>query len=285
MPFIKHKLGNTYYISKGKSKLPPLIALHGGPGSGHKNLTGLFDLATNRKVYLYDQIGCGKSSKLKKERYTIDTFVEELIIIKKKLGIDQFHLFGTSWGTTLALEYYLATKDQDCLSITFQSPLFASNDWKNDAVELIRRLPAKTQKVIQYCHEIGATDSAVYREAMAKYYSRHVCRNPEGLKSILNKNDPFGRDIYHSMWGPSEFEPTGSLKNYSRVKSLSKVIVPSLVVCGKYDEARPETVRTYADLMPNSTFKIIPKASHVIMKENKEALLKVLKTHIAAYDQ
>lgn len=284
MPYIKHKLGQTFYLSKGRNKRPPLIALHGGPGSGHNSLINLFDLAEDRKVYVYDQIGCGKSSKLKSSKYAISTFVEELCILKKKWGIEQFHLFGTSWGTTLALEYYLSTKDTDCLSITFQSPLFSSHDWKNDAKKLISYLPKKHQKIIRYCHEIGATDSSVYKDAMHEYYRRHVCRNPEGLKAIFSRNDPDGKTIYTTMWGPSEFEPTGLLKKYDRINQLKNIDIPSLLVCGKYDEARPETVSAYADRMQNATFKVIPKSSHVILRENKEPLLRIVNKHIYQYD-
>ncbi len=271
-------------MSKGKDNLAPLITLHGGPGSGHKNLVELFTLATDRKVYLYDQIGCGKSSKLNKNKYSIETFVEELKILKRKWGVAKFHLLGTSWGTTLALEYYLATHDPDCLSIIFQSPLFSAKDWQNDANNLISKLPVKQQKILAYCHEIGATDASVYKEAMKEYYKKHVCRNAIALDRMMKEKNPNGRDIYQSMWGPSEFKATGILKRYDRVSSLNKIKIPSLLICGKYDEARPETVRRYTSMIPNSTFSLIPRSSHVILKENPQPMLSSIKQHLNGVD-
>jgi proline iminopeptidase len=284
MPYIEQKFGKTYYISKGNGGLPPLIALHGGPGSGHKNQKSILSLAKGRKVYLYDQIGCGKSSPIAEKMYSISTFVEELKLLKKKWGVEKFHLFGSSWGTTLALEYYLSTKDPDCLSLTFQSPLFSTKDWQRDADILIEKLPKKDQKVIAYCHEIGATDSKVYKESMLKYYSKHVCRDKDALKRLMASKNTNGKKIYEAMWGPSEFKATGSLKNYNRVPDLKQVKIPSLIICGKYDEARPETARKYVSKMPNAQLKVISNASHVILREQPADLLKMIEKHIVKND-
>jgi pimeloyl-ACP methyl ester carboxylesterase len=87
MPYIKHKFGQTWFQAKGKkTKKLPIIALHGGPGGTHVGMKALFDLANERKVYLYDQIGSGKSSITTKKHWTIKTFVEELKLLKKSMG-------------------------------------------------------------------------------------------------------------------------------------------------------------------------------------------------------
>lgn len=60
--YVPFKGYRTYYkivgkLEKGK---PPLLVLHGGPGSAHNYLLGLSELANHgRQVIFYDQLGGG----------------------------------------------------------------------------------------------------------------------------------------------------------------------------------------------------------------------------------
>ena len=161
-------------------------------------------------------------------------------------------------------------------SLIFQSPLFNAMEWRKDGRRLIRGLPKATQKIINSCHEIGATDSRVYKEAMFQYYLKHVLRNKSKLKKKMSSDDPHGRAIYAHMWGVSEFEPTGTLKNFDRVADLSKIQVPSLIVCGEYDEATPKTSLRYANRIEDCSFEVIQGASHSIWSEQPARIRRVI---------
>ena len=84
----------------------PIIFLHGGPGGGcHIEHRQLFD-PKKYHVILFDQRGCGRS----KPHASIENnkpldSVNDIERIRKHLGIEQWHLFGGSWGSTLALLY------------------------------------------------------------------------------------------------------------------------------------------------------------------------------------
>ena len=72
MPYVRHRFGKTYFRAQGKKSAGiPFVALHGGPGgtSGINEL--FFKLARNRKVYIYDQIGGGRSSPTPKSKWTM----------------------------------------------------------------------------------------------------------------------------------------------------------------------------------------------------------------------
>ncbi len=79
MPKFTTKLGTTYYIKKGRlgDKLP-VIACHGGPGGTHASVKPILELATDRQVVVYDQIGSGLSSDIPKSKWTIETFCKNL---------------------------------------------------------------------------------------------------------------------------------------------------------------------------------------------------------------
>lgn len=279
MPYFKNSLGNTFYFTKGKSnkKNAPLICLHGGPGGTHLSLYSLSWLGDQRKVVLYDQIGSGNSDSLITKDMKISTFVKNLEDLLEHLKIDSFHLLGSSWGTTLALEYYLRKKGKGVLSLTFQSPMFSTKLWERDANRLIKSLPAPTQKVIKYCQEVGATDSKVYKEAVKKFYAKHVFRLKKrpawAPPRILNYH---GEKVYQRMWGPSEFCATGTLKKYDRTKDLTKIKVPTLFIVGQYDEATPETAKSFSKKIKGSQVSVIKGASHSIFTEKpKEAQKKL----------
>jgi len=287
MPFVDHKLGQTYFQSRGSKRLKglPIVCLHGGPGGHSRFMDGMFKLADERRVFIYDQLGGGRSSETDKKRWTVPTFVKELELLVDHWGLERFHLFGGSWGTTLALEYYLARKNRKRVaSLLFQSPMFSAADWQSDANKLIRGMPPEAQKVIRYCQEIGATDATVYQEAMELYYAQHVCRNKARTKKASKIKNANGNRIYEHMWGASEFSATGTLKEYDRVDDLVKINCPTLLVCGQYDEARPETAKRYSHRISQASFAKIDNASHAIMAEQPRKMIRVLRKFLADVD-
>ena len=289
MPYTDTPLGRTWYESRGRKSSPgvPLICLHGGPGGSSRRMQPLLNLArsktTQRRVFIYDQLGGGRSSASPKSRWTTKTFVRELNTLAKLWELDEFHLFGASWGTTLALEFALA-HPKKVRSLVFQSPMFSAADWQADADRLIAKLPAKTRKVIRYCHEIGATDAQVYQDAMYEYYARHVCRNKTRLQAMFSDSNPNGAKVYQHMWGPSEFKATGTLREYDQTHRLTELSQPALVICGEHDEAQPATGRRYTKQLTNAAFTEIKGASHAILAEKPKQLLRAIDAFIAQHD-
>ncbi|MEC3980636.1 prolyl aminopeptidase [Amycolatopsis sp. H20-H5] len=89
----------------------PVVVLHGGPGSGMAPMTRRhFDPAAYR-IILFDQRGAGRSTPHIGEpdvdlaANTLWHLVADMELLRKKLGIERWQLFGGSWGATLALAY------------------------------------------------------------------------------------------------------------------------------------------------------------------------------------
>ncbi|HYU75049.1 MAG TPA: hypothetical protein VEL31_20470 [Ktedonobacteraceae bacterium] len=55
--------GLVWYQIVNPGKGIPLLTLHGGPGFPHDYLEPLQQLADERPVIFYDQLGCGKSER------------------------------------------------------------------------------------------------------------------------------------------------------------------------------------------------------------------------------
>ena len=284
MPYIERPLGKTWYTQRGaRQKNIPLIALHGGPGSAHYAMKAYLTLAHSRPVFIYDQLGCGRSGVTSPKKWNIATFVRELDFLLTAWNITRYHLLSASWGGTLALEHSLRRHRPGLVSLILQSALVSAVDWQRDANRLVRALPAKTQKVIRYCHEIEATDSQVYKDAVMTFNTRHVLRNKTELKKKRPKNDN-GAKIYQHMWGHSEFQATGTLKHLDRAKDLPKIRVPTLFVCGEHDEATPRTQRRYHAQVKDARLEVIPNASHLITKEKPATLNRIVGRFLAQND-
>ncbi len=84
----------------------PILFLHGGPGGGTGAKQRRFFDPSHYRIILIDQRGCGKSKPLgETKKNTTNNLVNDIELIRKKLNIKAWILFGGSWGSTLALAY------------------------------------------------------------------------------------------------------------------------------------------------------------------------------------
>lgn len=99
-------LHEVYYEICGNPSGVPVVFLHGGPGSGCNPTQRRFFDPKHYQIILIDQRGCGRSKPLgeTKNNTTMD-LVSDIDLIRQKLGIDKWLVFGGSWGSTLALAY------------------------------------------------------------------------------------------------------------------------------------------------------------------------------------
>lgn len=242
----------------------------------------------DRGLIFYDQVGAGRSSELSPRHQTLKTLVADLEHLVDRLKIERFHLLGTSWGGSLALEYYFRTRGKGVASLILQSPLVSTSSWAKDADRLLRTLTPEHQKIIRNCLEVGATDSKVYQEAEKAYYKRYVYRGkPDPVKERYQKRFPnlHGKELYMNMWGPSEFRATGSLKSFDREKDLGKIKVPTLFIAGQYDEATPKTLAKFAKKVPDGRLEVIKNASHAILSEKPQAMARIVSKFVTSVDQ
>lgn len=95
-----------YYEQCGNPEGIPVVVLHGGPGGGCSPGMRRFFRPDIYRVILFDQRGCGRSRPhASVENNTTHHLIADIEAIREKLGIDQWIVFGGSWGATLSLLY------------------------------------------------------------------------------------------------------------------------------------------------------------------------------------
>ncbi|HEU4770275.1 MAG TPA: prolyl aminopeptidase [Pyrinomonadaceae bacterium] len=95
-----------YYEQCGTPNGKPVVFLHGGPGAGLvPDYRRFFDPQAYR-IILFEQRGAGRSTPhASLEDNTTWHLVEDIERIREQFGIEQWLVFGGSWGSTLALAY------------------------------------------------------------------------------------------------------------------------------------------------------------------------------------
>ncbi|AWX42905.1 Proline iminopeptidase [Metamycoplasma cloacale] len=100
------ELHSIYYQEFGNPNGTPIVFVHGGPGGGCSDSSSQFFDHNYYRIILFDQRGCGKSIPSAEIREnTTWELVEDMEKLRKFLNIDQWILFGGSWGSTLSLIY------------------------------------------------------------------------------------------------------------------------------------------------------------------------------------
>lgn len=283
--------GRAYVRVNGdlKGPRPPIVMLHGGPGSSHWYFVNATALADERAVILYDQLDSGRSDTPDDPaNWLLPRFVMELEAIRTHLRIPRWHVYGASWGGTVALEY-AARRPKELGGLVLQSPLVSTATWLRDAQLLKDAMPPAVRDLLDKCDVPGAAPKADCDAATAAFYDAHVrLRAPPPEIAAYRSAMPrsFSDGIYNHMWGRAEFTSSGTLRDYDGEALLAKLdAARTLFVAGEFDEARPETVALFAQTVPGgAAFAKIADAAHSIVNDNPAALLGVLRPWLAGVD-
>ena len=284
--------GETYYELWGdlSSSKPPLICLHGGPGVPHQYLLPISLIYEDHgiPVLMYDQIGCGGSTRFKdkmgdKEFWTPELFMAELDNLKAHLGIKEFDLLGQSWGGMLAGQYAI-TQPKGLRKVIIADSPSDMKVWVKVANELRKALPEDVQETLERCEKEGKTGSEEYEAAVMVFYQRHLCRLDPFAQELLDSFEQLKEDntVYETMNGPSEFYVIGTLKEWSITEELKQITEKTcpgglLVLNGYHDEAQDETTVPYF-FQPSCRTKWVrfPLSSHLPQLEETEKFMEAL---------
>lgn len=279
MPFMGQ---HTYYRTVGeRTDKAPLILLHGGPGSTHNYFEVLDRVAEEdgRMLVMYDQIGCGNSYvDGRPELWKAETWVNELIALRKHLGLDTCHLLGQSWGGMLLLTYICGYEHSGVKSGILSSTLPASWLWGIEQARMIKELPEEYQEAIKTATETGDYSNDIYQRAEEEYMLRHAAGkpDPDGPECLLREKRA-GRESYVVGWGPNEYTPMGTLKDYDVIDKLKDIKEPCLVINGGNDLCTPYIAKVMYDNIPNSRWELFRECRHMCFVEDNDHYVEVLK--------
>jgi len=296
-------LHTIYWEECGNPTGVPVLFLHGGPGAGCSPEHRRFFDPQHYRIVLFDQRGAGRSTPHGETRNnTTAHLVRDIEALREMLKISQWHVFGGSWGSTLALAY-AQTHPPACLSLTLRGIFllqayevdwfvhgmrnFAPQAWK----EFVEFLPESLRGDLcdgywtQLNHELPEIRAAA-ANSWAGYEAKSVSlRFPtpsaapsasklvggSGTTSTTASPSAVGlaRLEVHYMRS-NQFVPNDALlRGVERVRHI-----PCAIVQGKYDLLCPPiTAVALHEAWPESTLHIIEDAGHSAFEPGIRAAL------------
>ena len=280
IPYLGYR---TYYRIAGDpgSRKTPLLLLHGGPGSTHNYFEVLDRLSEEdgRQIISYDQLGCGRSFlDGHPELWTMETWLGELTTVREALDLGEVILLGQSWGGMLLLEYICRHPHPGVKGIVLSSTLPSAKLWALEQARMLRQLPEELQAIIRQAVDSGDFTSADYRAAEEYFMTLHAAgKYGEGDPECLTRPARHGEECYLTAWGPNEFTPTGTLKDFDVTEELGRIDVPVLITSGGNDLCTPYIAKVMHDAIPSSRWELFRDCRHMCFVEANEEYCALLR--------
>ena len=268
-----------YWEECGNPDGVPVLFLHGGPGAGlspqHRQF---FDPAYYR-IVLFDQRGAGQSTPLGEYRdNTTPLLIGDIERLRELMGVEQWLVFGGSWGSTLALAYGQAHPER-CTGFVLRGIFLCTPseiDWFLNGIQwffpkeyaaFIDPIPLaeRGDLLAAYCARLFSDDPTVSAEA-ARTWSRyegsclHLLPHPEVA-------DEFGSDAISLGVGRLEahyFRNQAFLSEDQLIRGVERIRhLPAVIIQGRYDVVCPPTAAwRLHQAWPEASFQIIEDAGH-----------------------
>ena len=278
-------LHELYFEEAGNPHGDPVVFLHGGPGGGiNADCRRFFD-PQHYRIVLFDQRGSGRSTPYAeiRENTTWD-LIEDVEKLRKYLGIGPWHVFGGSWGSTLALTYAI-THPHSVKSLALRGIFMctpreihwfyqdgASHIYPDAWEKYIEPIPREEQTdLIPAFYKRLTGDNKELQIAAARAWSvweASTCKLHPDEKIINEFNDAefaiaFARIECHFFINKVFFdEPDFILKNVNKIRHI-----PCEIVHGRYDVVCPvENAWTLHKTWPEAQLHIINDAGHSAME-------------------
>lgn len=269
-------LHTIYWEEVGNPDGAPVLFLHGGPGAGLSPQHRRFFDPQHYRIILFDQRGAGKSIPLGEWRNNnTQLLIEDIETLRAKFGIEQWLVFGGSWGSTLALAYGQAHPER-CLGFVLRGIFLCTADeidWFLHGVqwfypelydEFIAPIPeAERGDLLKaYTARMLCDDPERYwpaARAWSRFEGRRVFLLPQQEEPISDTLDlGVGRLESHYMANRGFLEDGQLMRDVGRIAHL-----PAVIVQGRYDVICPP-VSAYRlhQAWPGSKLRIIPDAGH-----------------------
>jgi proline iminopeptidase len=274
--------GRVWWLRVGNGPKTPLLLLHGGPGAGHNYLLSMKALADERPVIFYDQLGCGRSDSPENDSlYTVARSVEELDALRKALGLDRIVLFGSSWGSMLAIEYFVTRGGTGVEKLILSGALASIPQTVTGMERLIEALPNGGGTRLRALEAAGQQQSSEYQSLVQLFYERHLCRALPWPADVQATVENISKSpAYRVMNGPNEFTIIGNIKDWDRRSDLGSIHVPTLITAGQYDEVTLDCQQTILERITGSQLLIFEGCSHMTMVEKPVEYARALRAFI-----
>ncbi|MCF8495150.1 MAG: prolyl aminopeptidase [Alphaproteobacteria bacterium] len=272
-------LHTLYWEQSGNPEGTPILFLHGGPGAGATPTHRRFFDPDHYRIVIFDQRGAGRSHPLGcLENNTTAHLVEDIERLRAHLGIDRWHVFGGSWGSTLALRY-ATHHPHHCSGLILRGIFLCEKeeiDWFLYGMRTVfpeaweqfaSVIPQAEQSDLlgAFYKRLTGTDISAQIEAAIRWHlyegaCSSLYPNYETITTEEQKQNALSMSRIEAHYFVNELiSATQSILN--DIPAFRHI--PSVIVQGRYDLICPlRTAHRLHQLWPEADYVIVPDAGH-----------------------
>ncbi|MBR9864659.1 MAG: prolyl aminopeptidase [Rhodobacteraceae bacterium] len=271
---------HTLYVEEcGNPDGIPVVVFHGGPGGGCSPGMRRFFHPEFYRIILFDQRGCGRSRPhASVENNTTWDLVADIELIRQKLGIDSWIVFGGSWGATLALVYaqthpervnhlvlrgvFTMTKAELDWFYGGGAAAFFPDEWEHFAGLLPRN--EQDDVIGNYAKRLFSKNEDIqirFARAWTEWESALAALEQSPNRGVV----PAAYALAFARIENHYFHNAGFLREDGQIfKDLHKIEhIPGSIVQGRYDMiCPPQTAYRLRDNWPAARLITVPDAGH-----------------------
>jgi proline iminopeptidase len=271
----------VYVEQSGNPDGIPVVFLHGGPCSGTKPDHRRFFNPELYRIILFDQRGCGQSLPFGElENNTTQDLIDDMERIRSQLAIEQWLVFGGSWGGALALLYTFQHKER-VMGLILRAVFLARQqdlDWfaKDGASRIY---PEQWQRLIEsvpehsrgnlvqgLCDILWGEDEVAQRRAAKEWMAW-------GSQVSLGNDyqpGPKGEHATEKLVKQARMELYYAKHHYfirenqilDNCDALDKI--PTVIIHSRHDFVCPmESGYSLHKMLPNAEYIVLPNAGHI----------------------
>ncbi len=281
MESISNSLAHEVYVEEcGNPNGIPVIFLHGGPGSGCRPLHRRYFDPEIYRIVLFDQRGCGRSKPLGELAHNNTHYlIADMETIRHDLNIDNWVVFGGSWGATLGL-LYAQQHPENVLSLILRGTFLGRQsdiDWvyaEGGASKLFPEawhaltvdLPDSEKAYpLNYYHQLLSSTNEEVRNTAAQTLGAWestivTLRDHHYIPDNTAEAGPtaHSRIQLHFALNECFIKPTPILDNIETIRHI-----PTYIIHGRYDVVCPvEQSWQLKQAWPEAQLTILPIAGH-----------------------
>jgi len=271
-----------YWEQSGNPDGEPVIMLHGGPGGGTSPINRQYFDPDHYRIIMFDQRGAGKSTPpVCLMNNTTDHLVGDIETLRNHLGIDKWHVFGGSWGSTLALAY--AAKHAERIKSMVLRGIFLMEEpeinWLLYGLKTI--YPEAWEQFVSiipederndllkaYHDRLTSEDETIKMEAaMSWSLYESACSSLIPNYEIITTDEQRAHALaiatieVHYFYNQLFTKETSLLNHIDRYRSI-----PTIIVQGRYDMICPiETAHKLHSRWPEADYIVVPDGGHSAM--------------------
>lgn len=284
--FLETETQHSIYVEQsGNPDGQAVIFLHGGPCSGTRPDQRRFFDPEKYRIILFDQRSCGLSGPFGElENNTTQDLLDDMESIRKYLDIQQWFLFGGSWGATLAL-LYAQQHIENVKAMILRGVFLARKkdlDWflqegagriyPEQYQRLVESIPKsdRSNLIEGLWERLWSDDEVVCRQVAREWeiWGSQVALGAEYKRvqddeHVSQKMVKQARMEIHFARNNYFLEENQILRNCHVLKKI-----PTVIIHGRYDLVCPmEAGLSLYQALPDAEYFVLPNSGHIAQGE------------------